>query len=161
MNADTSEIVGKMVLSSSFGVGKIIGIEDLGIQDKNFLVIEAKEHKMKHYIPMDEGQNFRLISSEEDIKKIVKTLRKLSPLPEFENKKDRITYFKDNSKVQDIAKLAKLLRELNGMDDRGTIEKQIFEKIAETISLEFSLATETEMVKAKAFIAENLSASQQ
>lgn len=146
------ELIGKMVLSSAFGVGTIVGTEELSIDEKTFLVIESEGQRVKHYVPLEDENTYRLISSEEEIKKILKSLKRALKLVDFESKKDRINYFRETSKVQDIDMLAKLLRELNGISDCGTIEKQIFSKIRDTIALEYSLALKIELNKAQELV---------
>lgn len=152
-----SEIIGKTVLSSKFGVGIVTGIDDLGMGDKQFLVIETDQRKVKNFIPIDDTDHYRLLESKAKLKKIVEGLDQKFEGHEFESRQERINYFKDASRIQDVSKIRDLLIHLSDLDDKGTLEEQIFEKLLETLATECSIVLEIDKKQARESIESQLS----
>ena len=64
---DESKIIGKTVLSSKFGVGIVSGVDDLGMGDKKFLVIETDQRQVKNFIPIEDTDHYRLLESKDEL----------------------------------------------------------------------------------------------
>jgi RNA polymerase-interacting CarD/CdnL/TRCF family regulator len=154
---DYSEFIGKQVLSSSFGVGKVVSIDDLGMGERLFLVIETQGQSVRNYVAVDDDQSYRLISEKSAFEKIFTELTSVCALESFKSKKDRIDYFKSQSKIQDIELIGNLLRQLRDLDDRSSAEQQLFAKLKETMSLEYSIVMEAELDEAKEIVENALS----
>lgn len=154
---DYSEFIGKLVLSSSFGVGKVVSIDDLGMGERLFLVIETQGQSVRNYVAVDDEQNYRLISEKNDFEKIYSNLTSECEIEKFGSKKDRIDYFKTQSKIQDIELIGRLLRQLKALEDRSSAEQQLFSKLKETMSLEYSIVMDTELDESKELIEAALS----
>ena len=48
-----NEFLGRYVLSSNFGVGTVLSIEEMGGDGKQFLVIESLNNSVKNFIPVE------------------------------------------------------------------------------------------------------------
>ena len=152
---ETCRIVGKLVISSTFGVGRVVEISENQIDDRTFLVVQAEDKNLKNYIPMEDERSYRLIMSKEVINGAIQDLKAM-PIKKFSSKKERISYFRNNSQVQDIKLFAKLLVELNVIRDRGTIENHIFKTLIDTLALEYSIVNKIEFENSKRFIIKTL-----
>lgn len=153
-----SEIIGKTVLSSKFGIGVVTGVDDLGRGDKQFLIIETDHRKVKNFIPIDDTDHYRLLESKAKLEKILKALSDKSEGIDFESRQERINYFKSASRIQDVTKIKELLIHLYHLDDKGTLEDQIYETLLETLALEFSIVMEMEKEAARESIEAQLKA---
>lgn len=151
-----SEIIGKTVLSSKFGIGIVTGVDDLGLGDKQFLVIETDQRKVKNFIPIEDTDHYRLLESKDKLQKTIKDLSKKIKDVEFESRQERINYFKDASRIQDVTKIKELLIHLHNLDDKGTLEDQIYDKLLETLALECSIVMEMDKEKARESIEDQL-----
>jgi len=138
MSLDQADLIGKIVLSSSFGAGKIVEITKMS-GDRHFLVIESIGNNVKNFVPMEDNLTYRYISSKDDLESLLGKLSKKVSSEEFDSKKDRVNYFKQEAKVQDLESVAQLLKELHGLEDRNTAEEQIFNKLIDSLALEYSL----------------------
>lgn len=142
--------LGKIVLSTNFGVGKVVGLDTVG--GGEYLVVESVDNNVKNFLPVAGEDNFRLLMEENDLNQKLDTIgEKTSPL-EFESKKDRINYFKNSSKTQKIDVIIELINQLILVDDRGTLENQILDKLAETVALEHSITKNLDLEKSKEYI---------
>lgn len=151
-----SEIIGKTVLSSKFGIGTVTGVDDLGMGDKQFLVIETEQRKVKNFIPINDTDHYRLLETKAKLQKVIKDLSKKIKGVDFESRQERINYFKDASRIQDVVKIKELLVHLYHIDDKGTLEDQIYDKLLETLSLECSIVMEMDKDKARESIVDQL-----
>ena len=151
-----SEIIGKTVLSSKFGIGTVTGIDDLGMGDKQFLVIESDQRKVKNFIPIEDTDHYRLLETKAKLQKVIKELSNKIDEVEFESRQERINYFKDASRIQNVTKIRELLVHLHHLDDKGTLEDQIYDKLLETLSLECSIVMEMDKEKAREDIVDQL-----
>ena len=151
-----TEIIGKTVLSSKFGIGIVTGVDDLGLGDKQFLVIETEQRKVKNFIPIEDTDHYRLLETKAKLQKVIKELSKKSDGVEFESRQERINYFKDASRIQDVTKIKDLLIHLYHLDDKGTLEDSIYDKLLETLALECSIVMEMDKEKARESIVDQL-----
>lgn len=153
---NVSEIIGKTVLSSKFGIGIVTGVDDLGMGDKQFLVIETDHRKVKNFIPIDDTDHYRLLETKAKLKKVIGALNQKFEGIDFESRQERINYFKTASRIQDINKIKELLIHLHHLDDKGTLEDQIYANLLETLSLECSIVMDMNKDEALENIKEQL-----
>ena len=149
---DVNSLIGKIVLSSKFGIGTIVGVDDLGMSDKQFFVIESHQNRVKNFLPVDDDAHYRLVSSQEKFKEVFDDLKQSSQLPDFQSKQERINFFKDESKKQEIDLIASLVKMLRDIEDKGSIEIQIFDRLIESLSMEYSIIYKTELEESKTLI---------
>jgi len=131
-------IVGKKVVSSTFGVGVVVSVEQMA-GGNYFYVIESDALKAKTFVPVSDDTNFRLLGTKEELEVFLTALS--SPLGEIHHasKKDRINDYKKRSLDQRLEPLSKILREMYELDDLGSSEERIFEKLLETLTKEVSI----------------------
>lgn len=134
-----SDIIGKIVISSSFGIGRVVSIDEKGYGDQPFMIIESQNHKASHMVPLHDKKKYRTVSSAEAFDKMLKRLGKDDGEKSFESKKERIDYFKKNSRIQTLKSVSTLLVELNAIKDRGTTEAMIYQKLIDNLAMECSI----------------------
>lgn len=132
--------IGRLILSSAFGVGKIVSIDKMG-QNRDFFVIECIGNNVTTFVPVNDNLSYRFVSSESEIEQYLNQLTEdITPL-EFESKKERINFFKDQSKIQDTERMSFLINQLSSLSDRGSTEDNVMNKLIDSFSLEYSLIT--------------------
>ncbi|MDA8793101.1 hypothetical protein N9N67_07640 [Bacteriovoracaceae bacterium] len=143
--------LGKIVLSTNFGVGKVVGLDTLGGKGE-YLVVESMDHNVKNFLPVAGENNFRLLLEEDDLIKRLDAIGEDTSALEFESKKDRINYFKNTSKTQKFDVIIELINQLILVEDRGALENQILDKLSDTIALEHSITKKLDLEQSKKFI---------
>ncbi|WP_127717082.1 CarD family transcriptional regulator [Halobacteriovorax sp. HLS] len=137
-----SDLIGQIIISSTFGVGRVVGVEKIGADDRYFLVVESVDQKLRNFIPMDDTKSFRTLLSKEELTKVVEDLSTDFEAVDYDSKKDRINYFKESSLFQDMENIVKLVKELNQLTDRGSVEDQIFKRLTSSLAAEYALINE-------------------
>ena len=137
-----SDIIGQIVISSSFGIGRVVSIDEEGYGDQPFMIIESQKHKASHMVPLKDKKKYRTVASASVFKKMLNRLGTDSGEKDFESKKERIDYFKKNSRIQELNSVANLLVELNAIKDRGATEIQIYQKLIDNLAMECSIINE-------------------
>ncbi|OIQ20945.1 MAG: hypothetical protein BM556_03100 [Bacteriovorax sp. MedPE-SWde] len=155
---DHSHFIGKLVLSTNFGVGKVVDIDNLGMGERLFLVIESEGKNVKNFVPLDDEHNYRVICTKDTIEKVVSDLGGKSKLEAFTSKKDRIDYFKTQSKIQDVVLMGGLLVQLEALEDRSSAEQQLYSRLVDSIALEHSIIMEGQIDDSKDIITARLQA---
>ena len=140
-----TDILGKLVLSSNFGIGRIVDINIMG--DKEFLVIESEQNSVKNFVPRTDEESYRFLCEEDTMTDILDQLKSNNDSREFNSKKDRINFYRDQSNVQDIKVISTLLCELNHLEDRSSTEDKIYSKLIDTLALEYSYVYKEEIEK--------------
>lgn len=153
MENQLEEILGRFVLSSNFGVGTVLSIEEMGGDGKKFLVIESLNNSVKNFIPIDETNYYRFAVSENEFDKITETFTSESEVPEFDSKKDRINHYKTASGIQDLEHIVQVLCELRAIDQRSSVEEQIYNRLVETVALEHSVIFQTPIAESTKHVA--------
>ncbi len=148
------ELIGKKVISSEFGVGTVVSLDDMG--GRIFLAIEGDTNRAKTFVPADSTDSYRVVCSESQIATFLDSLSAEKESLSFDSKKDRINYFKIESKKQGLKQICDLLIELHSLDDRGQTEEQVFQKLIDTFALEHSIITGEEIDASKELIAAKL-----
>lgn len=147
--------IGKLILSSSFGVGKIVSIDKMG-QQRDFFVIECIGNNVKTFVPVHDENSYRFVSSKSQIESYLDIIEKdVTPI-EFESKKERINYFKDQSKIQDTEKMSLLINQLSNLSDRGSTEDSVMTKLIDSFSLEYSLIIEKSQEECKELVLDRI-----
>lgn len=136
-------ILGRYVLSSNFGVGTVVSLEEMGGDGKRFLVIESLNNSVKNFIPIEETNYYRFAVSENEFDSIAKNFEGETEVPDFDSKKDRINHYKSASGIQDLDHIVKVLCELRAIDSRSSVEEQIYNRLIETVALEHSVVFKT------------------
>lgn len=138
--------INDLVLSSNFGLGKIVGFEKIGEGDQEFCVIESLEKKIKLMAPMTDSLNFRKLSTEQELLQKLQELKSIDGAKDFDSKKDRITYFKSQSNKQDLDSILETIAQLREVEDRGSVENKIYDTLLNSVKLEVAtvMAMETE-----------------
>ena len=151
VNAEFESNIGKQVISASFGEGVISEITEMN--GEPFYVVLNQSNNMKHYVPINDSSAYRYLSDENEFLKIIeKSLIKNKYDLDFESKKDRINYYKNQSKVQKLESICQNIKTLHLTDDRGTLEDQIYQRLIENLALEYTLIKNIEFNEANQFI---------
>jgi RNA polymerase-interacting CarD/CdnL/TRCF family regulator len=151
-----SNLIGQIIISSTLGVGRVVGIDQIGDDKRYFLVVESVDKKLKNFIPVDDERSYRTLSEKEEITKVIEGLSSPIDSTEHDSKKDRINYFKENSQFQDIETISKLIRELNILTDRGSVEDQIFKRLTKSLADEHSMVHQVTEAESTTFVMDSL-----
>ncbi len=143
-----------LIISSNLGLGELLGTEQIGGDE--FYIVQSVDSSVKAYYPITEKEQFRKISSTDEIDKIIDQLLDNIAIKSYESKKDRITFFKEESQIQNIQNLSLLIRELYDLSDRGTIEDKILDNLIDSLALELSVIKDIEHVNAKDIVSKQL-----
>lgn len=150
--SNPQDLIDQIILSSNFGVGKVVGIDEMG--GKEFLVVEDQQLRVKNFVSANDTDSYRLISEKEFLGKLITSIPSLNITNVYESKKDRINHFKQQAKIQDIEKIAHLIVELVQLDDRGSAEDSIKQRLLESVALEYSLVMEVSLEEANKYMNE-------
>lgn len=142
-------LVGKTIFSISSGTGKITGISQLedGIED--YLVVQYEKNSGTDYIRVNGNHNFRVMSSEKGFDLALEMLGDPGVSVKFDSKKDRVHFYKELLKNQDVATIVKIVKELSSFDDLGTVEKKILDQCLSSVALEYSVQIGEELDASK------------
>ena len=150
-NSKFDENIGKKVISASFGEGVISEITEMN--NEPFYIVLNQSNNMRHYVPINDSSAYRYISDEKNFVSILESaLIKSSYKVEFESKKDRINYYKDQSKIQNLESICQNIKTLHLTEDRGSLEEQIYQRLIENLSLEYQLIKDIKDKEANDFI---------
>lgn len=153
---ESVNLIGQLVISSTFGLGHIVEIEKFDYDSRSFFIIECQNKKVKHFIPTDDRTSYRMISSQEVISKVLKKLSTNLNKTSYKSKKERMNHFKTQSQIQEVHLLGDLLNELDTFDDRGILETQIHNRLVETLALEYSTIKNFKLKDARHLIIRSL-----
>ena len=149
-------LIGKLVISSNFGIGKIENVERVGDGSQLFLVVESIDHKLRNFIPIEDKTAYRFLADKNELDKTIENLKGDGPNKDFNSKKERINYFKDMCSMQDLDTISKLIKHLNNLSDRGSSEDQILNRLVENLALEHSVVNNVEIETSREFLSEVL-----
>ena len=130
--------VSDVVISLAFGIGKIVEITELQANSGLFYLIEGIEEKFKTFVPVNSGNKFRKISSLDKITSQVDRLKGTVAIKEYKSRKERVLEFKEKAEPRNIEEMIKIIKELNSLNDRGSIENELFVKLKKNMAKEFS-----------------------
>jgi RNA polymerase-interacting CarD/CdnL/TRCF family regulator len=148
--------IGKKIISTDFGIGSIVGVEQLQQDGDDYYVIEYGKKNVKSYFPISGNKKIRFLSTQDDFMKEVKKLKTETVVKEIPSKKDRHAYF--NSVLQDsnLDQVVNKILEISSLDDLIPGEKDKFNKLVKTLEDEASVIYELTSPKSQEFIADFL-----
>ena len=150
-NSNFDENIGKKVISASFGEGVISEITEMN--NEPFYIVLNQSNNMRHYVPINDSSAYRYISDEKDFISILESsLVEATYKIDFESKKDRINYYKDQSKIQNLKSICQNIKTLHLTEDRGSLEEQIYQRLIENLALEYKLIKDIKAQEANEFI---------
>lgn len=147
--------IGKLILSSAFGVGKIVSIDKMGL-DRDYFVIECIGNNVRTFVPADDLNSYRFLATSEEIEKYLSVISDNLDLLDFGSKKERINFFKDESKIQDTEKMSFLINQLSNLSDRGSTEDQVLNKLIDSFALEYSLINNKSLDECKELVLDRI-----
>lgn len=146
---DYQELVGRDVISLDAGLGRVIGLDDLGMENNEFLVIEYGKDKAKSYFNTTAKKNFRELTTVAGFQRLVEGVGEQDSSKSFNSKQERINYFKSQSKAADVKSLFDLLELLVRQEDLGAVEVQIRNRVLDSLALELSIIQGKDIQSAK------------
>ena len=146
--------IGVKVISASFGEGIISEITEMNKEP--FFIVLNQANNMKHYVPINDSNAYRFISTEDLFLITLKEhLIDFNQNQKFASKKDRINFYKEQSKNQKLTNVCQNIKTLHLTEDKGSLEDQIYQRLIENISLEYSIIKKIKNDEALEFV-ENL-----
>ena len=140
--------IGRTVISASFGEGIISEITEMN--NEFFFIVLNQTNNMRHYVPISDSRAYRYLSNEETFSQTIdEHLSNGSYELDFDSKKDRINYYKEQAKDQRLEVICKNIKSLHETDDKGSLEEQIYLRLIENLCLELSLIKEISVEEAK------------
>lgn len=140
--------IGRTVISASFGEGIISEITEMN--DELFFIVLNQTNNMRHYVPISDSRAYRYLSSEDTFSQTIdEHLSNASYDLNFDSKKDRINYYKEQAKDQRLEVICKNIKSLHETEDKGSLEEQIYQRLIENLCLELSLIKEISVEDAK------------
>lgn len=120
---------------------------------QHFYAIQGVEGAVKVFVAVNNSDNLRDVCDKGTLESLLGSMHGNVVDKEFESKKDRINFYKDEAKTNDVNKQYRVLKELYALADRGKSEDSALAKQIETLSLEikyvFGISTEEAEVKIK------------
>ena len=144
--------LGKEIISTEVGVCKILSIQKIDENSDNFFVVESKEGRLRHYFPINGVTKYRFIATKKKLEDILKSINGKLERKKYDSKKDRINYFKNISRSQDIHELFIAYIDLCFIEDLGTIEKTIMDRCFATLVVEYTKVFEISEEEGKELI---------
>ncbi len=144
--------VGDWVVHFYHGIGRVKGIVEKGINGNKIIYYEVKTNNFTYWIPIKDQDS-------DHIKPIRSKIKFENALILMRKTPEQISQFYKARKKQiherwlkgDLSSRAKLLRDINGRENRSFNEKDILEKIKQTFINEWIISDET-MTRAQANI---------
>ena len=130
--------VSDVVISLAFGIGKIVEIAELQQDSGLFYLIEGIEEKFKTFVPVNSVSKFRKISSAEQMNTHLKLLKGPVELKDYKSRKERVLDFKEKAEPKNLEEMTNVIKELNSLNDRGSIENELFLKLKKNMAKEYS-----------------------
>jgi RNA polymerase-interacting CarD/CdnL/TRCF family regulator len=152
--------VSDIVISLSFGIGKIVDITELQIDEGFFYLIEGIEEKFKTFVPVKAGPKFRKLSSFDTIRTKLELLGGPVELKKYKSRKERVLEFKEKSEPKNIEEMIEVIKELNALNDRGSIENDLFVKLKRNMAKEYSFVGKVKEREALEIIQKGLDVSE-
>ena len=150
--SDYEKNIGKNVVSNNFGVGEIIGVDDLGLKEGLFYVISHQKKKLKSYLSITNNPNYRIVTDRESYSKLTSMFdHSKFVAPELE-KKERIAYFKSKSNSDSLLTLLETASELSKVKDLAPPESSILRSIVSSLSTEHSLIFDSSYEESQSYI---------
>jgi RNA polymerase-interacting CarD/CdnL/TRCF family regulator len=148
--------VSDLVISLGFGIGRIMSIDSPNGLKGNYYLIQSIDKNMKTMVPVGSPKGLRKLSIQQEMELNIDTLALPYVSKEsYESKKDRILSFKERSDAPSLGDLCSLIRELNSLTDRGSIENKLLVDLQNFLAKEFAYIFEKQHDEALALITQN------
>ena len=139
--------IGQQVYSPKFGIGKVLRKEIVeAAANSEFYVVESTLNQTRIMVPVkNSNKQIRQVLSEKEALKAISSLEETEKFntQDFPSKKDRVKHFQKVLKSVDIKETLNGLKYLHGLNDKGKVEQQIFEKMLNDLALELSFVMNT------------------
>ena len=138
--------IGQEVYSPKFGIGKILRKDFVESANSEFFVVESTLNQTRIMVPVQTStKHLRQVLSQEEALNAISTLEDTEKYTgqDFPSKKDRVKHFQKILKSVDIAETLNALKYLHGLNDKGKVEQQIFERMLDDLALELSFVMST------------------
>ncbi|MBG60595.1 MAG: hypothetical protein CME67_01635 [Halobacteriovoraceae bacterium] len=150
--------IGDSVYSPKFGLGKVLTVDFMEGADTHFYVIESFVNHTKLMVPVEASKKqLRWVATKEEVSKMLGVFSRPVEEQVFESKKDRVKFFKTQQKNVVLKERVAALAQLHSIKDKGKVEKEIFQKMLEDISNEFSHVLKLSETEVNSTIVQNLS----
>lgn len=130
--------ISDLVVSLSFGIGKIVAIDQVGGSKNLFYQIQSIDKNMRTMVPVNAVKGLRHLSDSQSLIKFLEDLAKPTEPRVYQTKKDRILNFKERSDASSLEDLIDLIREINSLTDRGSIENKLLSDLQSFLAKEIA-----------------------
>lgn len=111
---------------------------------KNFFYqIQSIDKNMRTMVPVNSIKGLRHLSTSENLTKLIDELTKPAAPRFYQTKKDRILNFKERSDASSLSDLINLIREINCLTDRGSIENKLLSDLQSFLAKEIAYINQT------------------
>lgn len=135
--------VSDLVVSLAFGIGKIVGIDQVQGSKNFFYQIQSIDKNMRTMVPVNAVKGLRHLSDSKTLIQLINELTKPSEPKFYQTKKDRILNFKERSDASSLTDLINLIREINSLNDRGSIENKLLSDLQSFLAKEIAYINQT------------------
>ncbi len=150
--------IGDSVYSPKFGLGKVLKVDFVEAADTDFYIIESFVNHTRLMVPVQASKKqLRCVATKEEASNMLGVFSKPVQEQSFESKKDRVKHFKSQQKNVVLKERVVALAQLHNIKDKGKVEKEIFQKMLDDISNEFSHALKLTETEVNSAIVQNLS----
>lgn len=150
--------IGEPVYSPKFGMGRVLKVDFVESAKTYFYIIESFINQTKLMIPvLASKKQLRPVASKEEAQKMLSMFSTSVEEKLFECKKDRVKFFQTQQKNVVLKEAVSAVIQLAIIKDKGKVEKEIYQKMMNDISTEFSHALKLTEAEVNAQIQDSLS----
>jgi len=135
--------VSDLVVSLAFGIGKIVAIDHIQGSKNYFYQIQSIDKNMRTMVPVNSVKGLRHLSNSQTLTTLLESLQQPTQPKFYQTKKDRILNFKERSDASSLNDLIELIRELNSLSDRGSIENKLLSDLQSFLAKEIAYINQT------------------
>lgn len=135
--------VSDLVVSLAFGIGKIVAIDHIQGSKNCFYQIQSIDKNMRTMVPVNSVKGLRLLSTSKTLSELLENLQQPGQPRFYQTKKDRILNFKERSDASSLNDLIELIREINCLTDRGSIENKLLSDLQSFLAKEIAYINQT------------------
>jgi RNA polymerase-interacting CarD/CdnL/TRCF family regulator len=135
--------ISDLVVSLAFGIGKIVAIEHVQGSKNFFYLIQSIDKNMRTMVPVNSVKGLRHISNSKTLMELLESLQQPAQPRFYQTKKDRILNFKERSDASSVNDLIELIREINSLTDRGSIENKLLSDLQSFLAKEVAYINQT------------------
>lgn len=160
MNSILSDLqfnIGDQVFSPKFGMGRVLKVDFVEAAKSHFYVIESFINHTKLMVPvLASKKQLRFVADKKEVEKMLSMFSVPVEEQDFECKKDRVKFFKAQQKNVILKEAVAAVVQLHTIQDKGKVEKEIFNKMLNDLSNEFSHVLDMSEKEVNQQIQENL-----